>query len=103
MTLNKNDETELYIDGFTSEGSGVGHIDGFAVFVSGTAPGDTVLAHIIKVKKAMRSARRLKYLKSQRRGSSRTVRLFPPAAAVLSGTSTMKPSLKLKSKRLRTP
>lgn len=66
MTLNKNDETELYIDGFTSEGSGVGHIDGFAVFVSGTAPGDTVLAHIIKVKKSYAVGKAVKILKKSK-------------------------------------
>lgn len=49
--MKKNDEIELFIDGFTSEGSGVGHYDGMAVFVSGAAAGDTVTAHIIKVKK----------------------------------------------------
>ena len=51
MALAKNDEIELKIDGFTSEGSGVGHFDGMAVFVPGGAKGDTVLCHIIKAKK----------------------------------------------------
>ncbi|MCQ2462707.1 MAG: 23S rRNA (uracil(1939)-C(5))-methyltransferase RlmD [Clostridia bacterium] len=49
--MKKNDEIELYIDGYTSEGSGVGHYNGMAVFVSGAAAGDTVTVHIIKVKK----------------------------------------------------
>ena len=51
MALSKNDKIELKIDGFTSEGSGVGHYDGMAVFVPGGAKGDTVLCHIIKAKK----------------------------------------------------
>ena len=51
MTLSENDDIELRIDGFTSEGSGVGHYDGMAVFVPGGAKGDTVLCHIIKAKK----------------------------------------------------
>ena len=49
--MKKNDEFELEITGMTAEGSGVGHKDGMAVFVSNTAVGDTVLAHAIKVKK----------------------------------------------------
>ncbi len=50
--MKKNDEFELLITGMTAEGSGVGHKDGMAVFVSNTAVGDTVLAHAIKVKKS---------------------------------------------------
>ncbi len=51
MSLRKNDVIELEITGFSSEGSGVGHHDGQAVFVSGAATGDTVKCLIIKAKK----------------------------------------------------
>ncbi len=51
MSLKKNDVIELEITGFSSEGSGVGHYDGQAVFVNGTATGDTVQCVIIKAKK----------------------------------------------------
>ena len=50
-SLNKNDVIELEITGFTSEGSGVGHYNGQAVFVSGAAAGDTIECLIIKAKK----------------------------------------------------
>lgn len=49
--LLKNQDIKLYIDGMTAEGSGVGHYDGQAVFVSNTAIGDEIEAHIIKAKK----------------------------------------------------
>ena len=49
-TLTKNDVIELEITDFTSEGSGVGHKNGMAVFVAGAAPGDTVECVIIKTK-----------------------------------------------------
>ncbi len=48
--INKNDEFTLEITGYTSEGGGVGHYDGEAVFVENTAVGDTVKCHIIKAK-----------------------------------------------------
>ncbi len=51
MSLKKNDVTELEITGFSSEGSGVGRVDGQAVFVNGAAAGDTVSCIIIKAKK----------------------------------------------------
>ncbi len=49
--LEKNQDIELEITGITAEGSGVGHYDGVAVFVSGTAVGDKIECHIIKTKK----------------------------------------------------
>ena len=49
--LSKNDKIELEITGYTSEGSGVGHYNGQAVFVQGAAEGDTVECLIIKAKK----------------------------------------------------
>lgn len=49
--LKKNDEKEILIEDYTSEGGGIGKYEGLAVFVPDTAVGDTVLCHIIKVKK----------------------------------------------------
>ncbi len=51
MTLKKNDDIRLEITAFTSTGSGIGRYENMAVFVDGTAPGDEITAHIIKVKK----------------------------------------------------
>lgn len=51
MTLKKNDDIRLEITAFTSLGSGIGRFENMAVFVDGTAPGDEITAHIIKVKK----------------------------------------------------
>lgn len=50
--MKKNDLVELNITSMTAEGSGVGRVDGFAVFVPQTAVGDRVQAHIIKVTKS---------------------------------------------------
>lgn len=51
MILKKNDDIRLEITAFTSLGSGIGRFEQMAVFVDGTAPGDVITAHIIKVKK----------------------------------------------------
>ena len=51
MSLKKNQDIQLNIEGYTAEGNGVGHYNGQAVFVSGAAKGDTIIAHIIKAKK----------------------------------------------------
>lgn len=50
MSLKKNDEIRVKIESISSEGSGVAHFDGQAVFVANTAVGDDIIAHIIKAK-----------------------------------------------------
>lgn len=57
MNIKKNDRIRLEITGMTSEGSGVGHVDGMAVFAANTAVGDVITAHIIKAKKNYAVAR----------------------------------------------
>ena len=47
--VRKNDELTLSIDALTSEGQGIGRVEGFAVFVPGALPGEQVRAHVIKV------------------------------------------------------
>ncbi|MBQ6067224.1 MAG: 23S rRNA (uracil(1939)-C(5))-methyltransferase RlmD [Clostridia bacterium] len=49
-SLQKNDTIELEITGYSSEGSGVGHYNGQAVFVNGAAAGDTAECVVIKAK-----------------------------------------------------
>ena len=47
--LKKNDVIQAEIEGMTSEGSGVAHYEGMAVFVPNSAPGDVAELIIIKV------------------------------------------------------
>lgn len=49
--MKKNDIIELEIIDITHEGSGVGRYEGMAIFVPGTAVGDKIKAHILKVNK----------------------------------------------------
>ena len=51
MELKKNNIITLEITDMTGQGSGIGHVDGMAVFTPLTAPGDVINAHILKVKK----------------------------------------------------
>lgn len=48
--MKKNDDIILEITAISGQGVGIGRYEGMAVFVDGTAVGDTVKAHIIKVK-----------------------------------------------------
>lgn len=48
--LEKNQTVSLAITDLTAEGNGVGRVDGMAVFVPNTAPGDQIQAKIVKVK-----------------------------------------------------
>ncbi|MCI6640162.1 MAG: 23S rRNA (uracil(1939)-C(5))-methyltransferase RlmD [Pygmaiobacter massiliensis] len=47
--MKKNEIVELTIDSICSDGNGIGRVDGMAVFVPFTAPGDRCLVKIVKV------------------------------------------------------
>ena len=51
MSLIKNQDYEIIIEDIGNDGEGIGHIDGMAVFVKDTAPGDVAKIRIIKAKK----------------------------------------------------
>lgn len=77
MELTKNQDIELFIESLTGEGSGVGRFDGLTVFVSGAAPGDTVSAHIIKVKKNYAIGKISKIIKPSKLRISPQCQYFP--------------------------
>ena len=62
MALKKGSKVDLYIEDTAFKGKGIAKVDGLAVFVPGTAPGDTVKAMITKKKKSFREARVLEIL-----------------------------------------
>ncbi|ELP7534761.1 TRAM domain-containing protein, partial [Listeria monocytogenes] len=47
--LKKNQSIELTIEDLTHDGSGVGKIDGYPLFIPNTLPGEKVTAKIIKL------------------------------------------------------
>ena len=47
MEFKKNQIVELYIDDIGNEGEGIGHIDGYALFLKDAVIGDKVRAKII--------------------------------------------------------
>ncbi|EAF7115443.1 class I SAM-dependent RNA methyltransferase, partial [Listeria monocytogenes] len=49
--LKKNQSIELTIEDLTHDGSGVGKIDGYPLFIPNTLPGEKVTAKIIKLNK----------------------------------------------------
>ena len=61
--IKKNDDFDLTITGYTSEGSGVGKKDGIAVFVENTAKNDIIKCHIIKAKKNYAIGKAMKIVK----------------------------------------
>ena len=61
--IKKNDDFELTITGYTSEGSGVGKKDGIAVFVENTAKNDVISCHVIKAKKTYAIGKAMKIIR----------------------------------------
>ncbi len=60
--MNKGDTFETIIEDLTSEGAGLGRVDGLAVFVPNTIPGDRVRAGITKLKKNYAEAKLISLL-----------------------------------------
>ncbi|GAA5520613.1 23S rRNA (uracil(1939)-C(5))-methyltransferase RlmD [Aliifodinibius salicampi] len=60
--LKKGTETELTIEGVAFEGKGIAKVDGLAVFVPNTTPGDRIRARITKSKKNYREGKLLEVL-----------------------------------------
>ena len=57
MEFKKNQMVELYIDDIGNEGEGIGHVDGYALFLKDAVVGDRVRAKIMKAKKKYGYAR----------------------------------------------
>ena len=49
--MKKDDIIKMNIEDLSSEGLGIGHYEGMAVFVKDTVIGDEITAKIIKIKK----------------------------------------------------
>ena len=62
MALKKGSEVELDIESTAFKGKGIAKVDGLAVFVPGTAPGDKIRAMITRKKKSFREAKVLEIL-----------------------------------------
>lgn len=62
MALKKGEDVELTIDSAAYQGKGIGKVDGLAVFVPNTAPGDRVRVRITKNKKSYREAKILEVI-----------------------------------------
>lgn len=62
MDFKKNQEVILKIDDLGNNGEGIGHVDGYALFVKEVLPGETIRAGIMKCKKNYGFARLLEVL-----------------------------------------
>ncbi|MDO4804080.1 MAG: 23S rRNA (uracil(1939)-C(5))-methyltransferase RlmD [Lachnospiraceae bacterium] len=49
--IKKNDVVEITIEDMTNEGEGIGHANGYTLFVKDAVIGDRILAHVTKAKK----------------------------------------------------
>jgi 23S rRNA (uracil1939-C5)-methyltransferase len=72
MGVKKGQEVELHISDLAFGGKGLARVDGMAVFVDRSVPGDRVLARIVKKKKNFAEARVIRMLEAS------PVRIEPP-------------------------
>lgn len=62
MELKKNQEIVITIDDLGNNGEGIGHVDGYALFVKDALPGETIRAKVMKCRKNYGFARLLEIL-----------------------------------------
>lgn len=63
IPVEKNKTYQLEITSVSSEGNGVGHIDGYAVFVPKTVDGDVIECLIVKVRKSFAYGKAIRIIK----------------------------------------
>jgi len=74
MSLKKGSVVELEIESTAFKGKGIAKVNGLAVFVPGTAPGDKVKAMITRKKKSFREAKVIELIKPS------PIRVEPPCS-----------------------
>ncbi len=99
--VNKNDDFKLNITGYTSEGGGVGHFDGQAIFVENTAVGDEILCHIIKAKKTYAIGKAVKILKSAKCRITPECEAFKSCGGCSFAHITYEEELRLKAEKVK--
>ena len=77
MKLKKNQEITLKIDDLGNNGEGIGHVDGYALFVKNALPGEMIRARIMKCGKSYGYARVMEVLEES--GSGRVEPRCPVA------------------------
>jgi len=75
--VEKNDDIELVITALSSEGQGIGRIDGYTVFVPYAIPGELVRAHVIKVTSGYAVAKLTEILKKSDERTENTCPVYP--------------------------
>ncbi|MFB8377923.1 23S rRNA (uracil(1939)-C(5))-methyltransferase RlmD [Paenibacillus taichungensis] len=64
LPVSKNEETVIDIIGMNHDGEGVGHANGYTLFVQGALPGETVRVRVMKTKKQYGYAKLLEIVKA---------------------------------------
>lgn len=100
-TLEKNQTILIDITGFTSEGGGVGHFEGMAVFVPGAAKGDRVQCLIIKAKKNYAIGKILKIVKPAKIRTTPDCHVFPRCGGCVFRHIRYSAELELKHQRVQ--
>ena len=80
LQFKKNDEIVITIEDLGKDGEGIGHVDGYALFVKGALPGEKVLVHLMKLNKNYGFARLVEILEPSK---ERMTPSCPPCVAAV--------------------
>lgn len=101
MPLKKNDIIRLEITSCSLQGCGIGRHEGMAVFVPAAAAGDTLLVHILKVKKSCAFGKVKEILKSSPDRVENDCPAFPQCGGCMFRHISYDAELKIKEAQVR--
>ncbi len=101
LMLDRNADIELRIDAMGSQGQGIGRLDGFAVFVPYTLPGELVRAHVIKPGKSFAVAKLTKIIEKSDDRCEAPCRVFGKCGGCAMMEMAYKAQLETKTRQVR--
>ncbi len=99
--MKKNDRVTCVIDGYSSEGAGVAHADGMAVFVPGTIAGERAELHIVKVQKSYAYARAVQILEPSQERCEPDCPVYPKCGGCVLRHMSYSEELSYKERKVR--
>ena len=99
--VEKNDDIELTVTALSSEGQGIGRIDGYTVFVPYALAGEKVRAHVIKVTSGYAVAKLTEILEKSADRTENTCKVYPRCGGCTLRHLAYPSQLEAKTKQVR--
>ncbi|WP_153731619.1 23S rRNA (uracil(1939)-C(5))-methyltransferase RlmD [Sporosarcina obsidiansis] len=101
FAVNKNEQLQVKIEDLTHDGAGVAKVDGYALFIQGALPGETVTVHVLKTLKKYGFAKLLEIVEPSPERVIPPCHVFPTCGGCQLQHISYEAQLKQKQKSVR--